>query len=186
MFHNSHKQVLSLIKDTKGVGNIYTCNCRIDISLTLKAGLSKQVHFSPFFILPLHQFRWNGCTELIFLTPVLANKMKLFVNSTTRNAPYVTRGLIRFSNCIGLSYCRYLVRLITKQEDILARKIKFYSCFDITKIHTLLHIEDTIPDKTIEGQFSYILFEHSIKYNIISTRIHLKNRNICYQSACLT
>ena len=35
-------------------------------------------------------------TELIFHTPVLANKMELLVNSTTLNAPYIHLSRVSF------------------------------------------------------------------------------------------
>ena len=48
----SISELLLLINAANGVGHIYTCDYRVkDISLTSNACLSRQVHFSPFFIL---------------------------------------------------------------------------------------------------------------------------------------
>ena len=66
MLRNSHKQVqflnfcYSSTIQMVWVIFLHVIIEVIDISLTSKACLSRQVHFLPFFILKLYQFWWNG------------------------------------------------------------------------------------------------------------------------------
>ena len=85
MLCNSHKQVqflnycYSSTIQMVWVIFIHVIIEVIDIYLTLKACLSKQVHFSPFFILKWYQFWWNGCItkacQLCSTANVLSVKM---------------------------------------------------------------------------------------------------------------